>query len=143
MGILSDVFVSTPQDATSYEKLKGEKNGLAGRFEVAHHSGFSDRDFGLLWAIVAGEKFRIDRHLLERTTPSTGGETWLWRFPTSFVDLLAGIDATSLARAAVAWARSDEIQCDPGDVEPVVVSLHRLATSARRSGRSLYLWGAL
>jgi hypothetical protein len=143
MGILADLFVASPHDAPEYEELHADKRALAGRFEVAQHGGFTDLEFRTLWAIVAGEKFDVGRHMLEDTSPSRNGAKWLFRFPEAFVDLLADIDATSLARAAVAWAKTDELQCDPGDVEHVVVNLHRLAASARRSGRSMYLWGSL
>jgi hypothetical protein len=140
MGLLTDIFVATPEDALKYESLApGELP--PGRFEVVNFKGLTDLEFGTLWAILAGEAFDMDRHALEALTP--GGETWLFGFPSAFVERLAGLGAADTTSAAAAWAATEELQWDPSETEEVLVELVRLARRSKSTSKGLYFWGSL
>ncbi len=41
------------------------------------------------------------------------------------------------------WAQTEELMCDPAEIEPVVAELVRLAQIAASSTKGLSLWGSL
>ena len=56
MGILADLFVADPADASSYEASIGG-TPPAGRFEVRQLGGFTQLELEILWAILDGEEW--------------------------------------------------------------------------------------
>lgn len=144
MGILADFFVSSPEQALQYasspETHATLKSALQ-RFEASH---LTSLEMGTLWAILDGTEYDPKVHVLEDIHWGEDSESWLHRFPDSFVFLLAGLDERSKAATGDAWAQTEELQCSPGDVLPVLAALHALATRQRQShGKSLYLWGCV
>ncbi len=45
--------------------------------------------------------------------------------------------------AAGILAQTEELMCDPAEIEPVVTELVRLAQIAASSTKGLFLWGSL
>jgi hypothetical protein len=144
MGIQADLFVAAPEDALRYDALvDGDTPLPPDAFVRVQSGGFTPLEPEMLWAILLGEPWDPERHLLEHTTVASNGERWLCRFPDQFVSLLAGMDEATMERAAEAWSDTEELQCDPDELAPVLRDLQRLAALAREKQKSLYLWGSL
>ncbi len=140
MAILTDIFVSSPEDAPRYESLQ-RAGRLDGLFEVVQFKGLTNLEFGTLWAIIDGEQFDFDKHAFESLAPQKN--TWLLRFPTSFVQKLAALTPTAVDEAAESWAAADELQWEPSEAKEVIVELVRLAKLAASSSKGLFFWGSL
>jgi len=141
MGILADLFVADPADAASYEEQMGSELP-AGGFEVQQFGGFTSLELEVLWSILEGEEWP-ERHVLE-SVGEPAESRWLWRFPAPFLELLlARVPSAELPSLATKWAAIEELSCSPDDIRPVLDGLVSLATSAKRNGRALFLWGSL
>lgn len=68
------------------------------------------------------------------------GERLIHRLPAAFLSRLSLSDADTLKRATRLWAKTDELACDPPDLEPLIETLVDLAQRAQDTGRNLYLW---
>jgi len=139
MSILTEIFVSSPADAQRYESLQPKRSG--GPFELVQFKGLTNLEFGTLWAIITGEEFDFDQHALESIAPPK--ETWLLRFPTSFVQELAALTTARIEEVAAAWADTEELQWDPSEAQEVIVELVRLAKLAISPSKGLFFWGSL
>jgi len=144
MSILCDLFVADPSDAQHYEE-RFDDDEWVGRFERRQFGGLTQLEFEILWAIVEGRPWDPQTYSLEWIgEPPEGGESWLLRFPPAFVASLTALkDPREVAAIAAKWARTEELNCSPADIAPVVEALMELATSAVASKRSLFLWGSL
>jgi hypothetical protein len=144
MGLLADFVVASPSDALQYASLMREGNSLpAHRFESCEYKNYTPLSLGLLWALLANEKWDAKRHKLETVTIADGGHTWLLRFPDEFAKLIVEIDERKIQRIAYTWADDDDVPGDGADNEPVIEDLKRLAIQAQIKGHNLYLWGSL
>lgn len=144
MGILSDIFVSTAEDALSYEaQLRGDVEPAPMRYEVAQYRRLTGLQFGTLWAILEQEQWNVDKHMLRHITHSEAGETWLEEFPTPLVSLLAGLNEQSIVSTAARWGATEELGWPPRDAIPVLEDLRRLSLMSLSSGKGMYLWGSI
>jgi len=100
--------------------------------------GLTNPEFETLWAIVSAEEWNPDSHALEEVT-SDGG-TWTFRFPRQYLEMLRTLDSSAISSAAGSWAETDELPCEPADVEPVIQQLVSLARSVDDPGLGLFLW---
>jgi hypothetical protein len=143
MGILCELFVADPADAPLYEDEADDVESAA-EFERVQLSGLTQLEFETMWAITEGRPWDAATHALEVVgEPERDAESWLFRFPPAFVTRLANLSAPEVASITVQWARTEEINCAPQEVEHVVRSLVDLAGLAVASKRGLYLWGSL
>lgn len=144
MGIIADIFVSTPQDADTYDDLAISGEELPGdRFERVEFKGFTPLEFGTLWAILERRDWDESQHQLEHIAHRDEGESWLERFPPALVELLAGLSDQKLEETSVVWGQTEELECDGPQLVPVLQGLRKLARSAVANHRSMYLWGSL
>jgi len=144
MSILADFFVSLPEQALQYASSPETHAALKPTLQPFEASRLTSLEMGTLWAIMDGAGYDPGTHVLEDVQWGEGNESWLHRFPDAFVALLAGLDERSKTAAAEAWAQTEELQCSPSDVQPVLAQLHGLADRQMRSnGESLYLWGCV
>jgi hypothetical protein len=139
MAILTDIFVSSPADAQRYQSLQPSASG--GPFELVHFNGLTNLEFGTLWAIINAEEFDFDRHALESLAPQ--GETWLFRFPTAFVQKLVALTPATIGELSAKWADTEELQWEPSEAKEVLVELVRLAKLASPPSKGLFFWGSL
>jgi hypothetical protein len=144
MGILADIFVASDDDASNYaDFLLSEEGVPQDRFERVEYKGFTGLEFGKLWAIIANEKWDVSRHMTKNISNGRDGESWLDRFPTEMVAAFASLTSESVETLSVAWAGTDELNCEASDVEPVIEDLRRLSRLSIDSGKGMYLWGSL
>jgi hypothetical protein len=135
MGLQTDLFVGTRDDASKYDGVP-----VNGRDRV-QLGGLTNLEFETLWAIILDEEWDSARHRLEEVASTD--ESWTFRFPTAYVTAIKSLDAGAITKAAAEWAATDEIDALPSDVLPVIQSLVGLANSAFVKGRDLFVWTAL
>jgi len=144
VGLISDFVVASPEDVLQYGSLlRSGKAFPANRFQRAEYKNLTPLALGMLWAILRHEKWDVSHHQPEHVFHTEDGESWLERFPGEFVCRISVLGETTASQAAEAWARSDEVRSSSDELKPVLRDLKRLATQARKSGQSLYLWGSL
>lgn len=146
MGILADFFAATPEQATRYAHRFDEPDkGSAIKKLLApkEYQGFTGLEMGTLWALLEGEPWDIDRHMLQEILLTHEGETWLERFPDALVQRLAHATPAQLAGVLVEWAKTEELACEPSELQPVLDDLQSLARDALNSGKFVYLWGSM
>lgn len=139
MALLCDLYVSTPERALSYAEDQD-----APAAESTQLTGLTFLEFSTLWAILQGQPWG-EAHMdgFEQILATPDGGRSIFRFPAEFVTEAAALDTDAAARAAEAWAQTDELGCPPADIEHVIADLRRLARVAEQTGRSLYLWNCL
>lgn len=146
MGILADFFVATPDQALRYanwldEPDEGEE--IKALLRPVEYKGFTSLELGTLWAILAGVPWDVAKHMPEETYLGEEGESWLTPFPEELTSLLAEASPELLVDACTAWAKTEELACDPRHLSPVVADLQALAKRAMSEKKSVYLWGSL
>jgi hypothetical protein len=143
MGILTDLFVATPEDALLYESPLVKGPPPATRIDVVELKHMTDIEFSMLWALLAGEEWDVEAHALETVACGADDETWLFRFQAPLVSRLAALTPLQVARAAESWWGTGQLDAAPEEIEPLVTDLTRLAGAAGMTGKGLYLWGSL
>ena len=138
MGILTDLFVADPEHAITYVEDPQLRH-----FERFQSKGLLDLNFSILWAQLQDQEWNNDLHALDEVWMSENGEEWLFRFPSPLVELLTQLTPSSIGPTAARWAQTEELDCPPSDVEPVLQELGRLARMALENKHGLYLWGSL
>jgi hypothetical protein len=168
MGILCELFVSTPRNALRFEKRLEEATRPA--YERSDAKGLTPLAFETLWSILLGEPFDPRRHQLEdlyfgshlrsgfgklrqrllvwkaiakSLLGAEVGDSWLHRFPATYVTALAELNDTSLQSAAAQWAQTEELRRrTEADAQHVLNELRRLAIHAVSHRQQLFLWGS-
>jgi len=144
MGILTDLFVATTEDARAYDPARSNRTELLAKYQPAEYKHLTYLEFSTLWAILAEEPWDFDKHHHECLHLPAEGETWLFRFPEAFVLLLAGLTDSKLEAVVTAWAQTEELASwSTTDLKPMVVDLRRLAQQASQTSKGLFLWGSL
>jgi hypothetical protein len=147
MGILADFFVASPEDALRYEselhKVRDTSEMPGDRFERVEYKGFTGLELGMLWAIAVGEEWDLDRHMPANLDHGEEGETWLDEFPPELISVLASIRDQDVQSLAEAWGGTEELACEGSLLVPAIEDLRRLALSAQKQGKGMYLWGSL
>lgn len=144
MGLLCDLFVADKNAALSYtdKASQGARNRAEG-LSVREFKGLTSLEFGTLWAILEKQEWHVDRHMLIDVAFGDGNESWLHQFQDEYVGLLAALDGDALHAAAREWAASEELDCDPQAVLPVLHALVDLSRESVAQGKWLYMWGSL
>jgi len=140
MGILSDIFVAKPADAAKYEDHMNSETGDK-LYEVASYKNLTPLEFGTLWAILEGRPYDDKKHGLLEVKPTE--ESWLYRFPSEYVQLLANLTPGKIEAASVPWAATEEISGEASDMAEVIVEVSKLARHALLPGKGLFLWNCL
>ena len=147
MGIITDIFVATPEGAADYaaSQLRGRPAHIK-KYQPAEYRGLTPLEFSSLWALIAGEEWNSKKHMLAEVSYGDGNESWLFSFPEPFVRLLANLSEKQVDQYSIEWAKTEELQLSgstPAEVRPIIVDLRRMAKSALASGQPMYLWGSL
>jgi len=147
MGIIADIFVATPEAAADYEasQLRGRSAHIE-KYQPAEYKGLTPIELSKLWALIASEKWNIEKHMLTEVSFGDGHESWLLSFPDPFVRLLANLNDKQVDQYAVEWAKIEAFQIADStstDIRPIVVDLRRMAKLAMTTGKPMYLWGSL
>ena len=141
MSILGDLFVTDADSAQLYEKFQSQDKFPVDRFERAQFKSLTDLEFTTLLALIQNEEWDIDQHSLE--VMGVPDDTWLFKFPPSFVDALSSLDKAGVSRVSPLWASTEEMEWEPSEAQEVIEELVRLAKLAKSNSKGLYLWGSV
>ncbi len=142
MAVIADIFVAEPADAMGYVRADlAQDRAATAAFTPKSFKGLTDLDFSILWAILEATDYDIDLHEMD-SVPLAGlpDGSMMYRFPDRYVALLAAMDAKTQTRAAAEWADTEELDCHPSDLHPVLRDLQQLAASARQKNHCLFFY---
>jgi hypothetical protein len=140
MSLLAELYVSRDdQEATRYDS---EPSIFTDREQ---YTSFTELELSTLWAKMRGIDW--DSSLVDGFRPSVlledGGERTIHRLPEAMTGELAGLTPEQISTAATKWAATDELACEPSNVQPIIEGLVRLVKNATETGRSIYLWNCV
>ena len=139
MGLIADFYIATEADAPSYDASQSLP-----AVDRAEYTGITPLELSTLLAICQGRDWDVDMmDEFECVLERNGGERLIHRIPAALTSVLAAADQAVLRAATAAWAKTDELDCSPADVQPIVDDLVRLSRRAIETGKSLYLWNCL
>lgn len=136
MALLSEFYLSTPDAATMYDATRDTFTGPRHKFER-----ITDVELSILWSILRDEEW--DSDLLdhfEMVFEAGGGDRIIIQLPKEFIDTVVDLPVDLVGEAAEVWADTEELQCEPGDVQPVIEALATLGRNARDTQENVYLW---
>jgi hypothetical protein len=137
--LVTDLVVADPRDA----RAVAEDASPRARWSGLDAKGVDQVRLATLWALLAGREYR-DELVLEFVPlhEVSGDGPWVFRVPDALVALLAGVDEAGAARAAPAWAATDELALDGWDAEgaaALIAGLRDLAHGARAGGKPVLM----
>ncbi|HEV2296738.1 MAG TPA: hypothetical protein VGR35_23050 [Tepidisphaeraceae bacterium] len=136
MAVLTDIYISTPADALTYDRDPRRFDGA-----TLSAKGVTDLELSTLWCVCTGREWDVKlldefKHLMEED----GGERIIAELPNELVSHLANTDEQRLREVASAWAATEEISTQPANIEPYLRDLVALAKRASADSQRLYLW---
>lgn len=138
MGLLADLYLAHDGHAVRYDTTPEEFT------DRAEFKSITPLEFSTLLAIMRGIEWNgalMDEFpcLLE----VDGGERLIHRFPAAMLTELVALTPDRIASVTAEWAATEELDCRPDELRPIVDDLIRLARLATETGRSLHLWNCL
>ena len=136
MGVLADLYVSSPERAADYDADPKPFQG-----ESALCKQFTELELSMLWASLQGREWDVDlMDRFEKVMEKQGGERSVTRVPDEMLRDVLAADDGERDRVLSEWAASDELSCSVDQVRPFWDDLKRLARTAVTSGRGVFLW---
>lgn len=129
MSLPNSLFLASREAAIAH--VNGDTADISGLYAFG---GITDLDISNLFSIVADEAFDFDQHEILPLDEDT--EVELFELPDRLVGLLAGKSSPDLPAIAAAWAATEELDCDPADLEPLVAAFAALCAAAQ--GKRVY-----
>lgn len=129
MSLPNTPFYSTRKDAIAH--AKGEPATVNDLYEFG---GITDLDISIFFSIAAGEEFDFDLHEILPMDELEDCE--VFELPVRLVEVLAAKNEADIQPLAVEWAATEELQCDPADLSPIVAKLIEL--SKKVGGNRIY-----
>jgi hypothetical protein len=144
MGMLTDFFVASDEDAGAYESRlladdESSEDDLRS-LERVEHKGLTGIELGALWALLADKKFSYPEFGLQVGPMTEESEGILEAFPSDFTRRLAQLPQGSIPGLSTGWADVDGVPHEADELVPILQDLKRLAQAAQSTGRSLYMW---
>ncbi len=150
MSIIADIFVASASEALGYAQADlAQDRATTAAWPHKSFKGLTDLEFSLLWAILDGvdpdsPEYEDGAYDLEHVpTPGLEEDTQLCRLPPAFATYLVAMDTAAQGNAAAIWAETEELDCQPADLLPVIRDLQALAQTAQNAGKDLYFWSIL
>jgi hypothetical protein len=136
MGVLADLYLS--RDDAEAIQYDASPESFADREQ---YGNFTDLELSTLWAGMRNIKWDVSLYdHFSKILTVDEGERMIVRLPAEMTAELAGLTSAEISGNATKWAATDELRCQPADVQPLIEGLVRLAKKASESGRSIYLW---
>lgn len=129
MSLPNTLFYSTRKDAIAH--AKGEPATVNDLYEFG---GITDLDISIFFSIAAGEEFDFDLHEILPMDELEDCE--VFELPVRLVEVLAAKNEADIQPLAIEWAATEELQCDPADLSPIVAKLIEL--SKKVGGNRIY-----
>ena len=139
MGLLADIFIASLEVA----KKLDDTSSLP-QEDVAQYGRMTELEMGFIKQLLIGEELSFDPNLgFEAINIVDDGERVTTMFPNDMITMLANMNDEQMTHVANGLAESEEMQCDPSDVMPVLIDLKKLAAKAEEFGQGLFLWNCL
>lgn len=139
MGVLAELYIADgDQQALEYD---AHPDVFA---EKRQYRNFTALELSTLWAITQGAAW--DVALLDEFPELLvvdGGERLVHRLPKAMIEALAKMTQERVLASCANWAATDELRCQPSDVQPIIEGLIQLSREATSTGRSVYLWNCV
>ena len=139
MGVTADIYLS--RDDNEAIQYNASPDSFPDREQ---YGNFTALELSTLWAGMRNIKW--DVNLLDdfrNVFTQDEGERLICRLPAAMTAELARLTPNEISSNAGKWAATDEMKCDPADVEPLIEGLVSLAKKAAESGRNVYLWNCV
>jgi hypothetical protein len=139
MSLLAELYLSKDdQEATKYDSQPELFK------DREQYSSFTELELSTLWAKMRGVDFDVNSVDGPRQIfVVDDGERIIHRLPAAMTIDLAGLTPEQISTAAIKWARTDELACEPSEVQPIIEGLVRLAKNASATQRNIYLWNCV
>jgi hypothetical protein len=139
MSVLADIYVSRNDDeAMQYD------NDPSTFGDREQFTSFTVLELSTLWAKMQGIEWNVDSlDEFPNVLVRDGGERTIYRLPAAMGADLAGLTPAQISTAATKWAATEELACQPADVQPIIEGLVRLAKKASEANRSIYFWNCV
>ncbi len=139
MGLLADFLVGTDEDASRYDGGPTVPDS-----HRASYTGITEIELTTLYLIAQGLPVDPDTTYDFRTVSEADeGEVVTVEILPDLVRRLAGASDEDLMQWAREWAATEELACEPEDLQPVLQDLRRLALVARAEAKAVYLWNCV
>ncbi len=139
MSLLAILYLSRDdQEAVKYDSDPDVFSDLE------RYASFTELELSTLWAEMRGIDWDVT--LLDgfpSVLLADGGARTIHRVPAAMTAELTVLTPEQVSVAATKWATTDELACEPSDVQPIIEGLVRLAKNASETGRSIYLWNCV
>jgi hypothetical protein len=139
MAILAEIYTSPDdQDALKYDATP---DAFADRKQ---YRDFTALELSTLWAIMQGTEWDVD--LMEEFPELLGlddGERFVHRLPKGMIEALARMTREGILASSAKWAATDELRCQPSDIQPIIEDLILLSQEASAKDKCVYLWNCL
>jgi len=136
MSVLSDFYLAEPQHAKSYDV-----DQKCPEIDRAQYKGMTPLELSMLWAITQQKEWDVAMmDEFPEILVVDGGQRLTYQVPQAAVERFASLSGPEISTAAAAWSQTEELSCEPGDVQPVIEEIVRLSKRGLEMNRSLYLW---
>ena len=138
MSVLADIYLSRDDEAVKYDTAPDQFT------QRAQYKRMTPLELSTLWSIIRGIEW--DDAAMDEfpcLLQIDGGERLIHKFPAAMVAALAKLTPEQAAVATAAWAATEELNCSPADIRPVVDDMVRLAGQAIQTGNSMFLWNCV
>src|SRR5260221_14475333 len=115
MSVQADLYVSRDdEDAVRYD-IEPTSFG-----EREQYTSFTILELSTLWAKLQGVEWDVNSlDEFPKVLVQNGGERSINRLPTAMATALARLTPELISVAAAKWASTDELACEPADVQPI------------------------
>jgi len=139
MGVLAEIYISRDdQEAVKYDATP---DAFADRRQ---YRNFTAIELSTLWAIMQGSAWDVG--LMDEFPELLGlddGERLVHRLPKVMIEALAQMTREGVLAASTKWAATDELRCQPSDLQPIIEGLIQLSKEASAKDKGVYLWNCV
>ena len=137
MSLLATFFISDPANAVRFDQ---DPDSFP---DIAEFRGLTFLEMSTLWAALTGGDWEELMDAMPCLLEADEGRRLIYQLPQEFLQALTSATEDQLRRATVAWAATEEMDCDPREAAPIVSALVALSRKALESGRGVFLWNCV
>ncbi|MEQ1824199.1 MAG: hypothetical protein ABL949_16955 [Fimbriimonadaceae bacterium] len=136
MSLIATFFLASPADAVRYATAPEDFP------EAVDYGGFTALELSTLWAIIRGTDWTND--LLDEfdCLYHEADMTMIHQIPSDMNRMLVTLAPDQIREANALWADTEEMDCSPDAIRPILDDLVRLAGLALESGQQVFLFNA-
>ena len=139
MSLLADIYIS--RDDAEAVRYDTDPATFGDREQF---KSITILEISTLWSLMRGIEW--DANLLDQfpcVLEIHNGERLIHRLPQEMAANLASLTPEEAFTAASKWAVTEELACEPGEVQPIIDGLVRLARKSSATGQRIYFWNCV